>query len=158
MPDPGAPHEQYPGDSWVDEPLTDECERWAGDEWTHPSMQQMLGQARQHRQQRGPEPEQRRPGCPRAVLIIRPAMAGAHEQPRGYEPADGAAEMRAVDRQHLKLLALESSDPAGDLRGGPIPGDVERVFVCGQPRLPLAEAFEGAELDPCLGGLTAGRP
>src|SRR5207237_8506371 len=71
----------------------------------------------------------RRAGGARAVLVVRAAVAGAHEEPRLREPSHGAAEVRAVDREHLKVVAADPTHPARDLRRWPIPGHAERVLV-----------------------------
>src|SRR5262245_48519980 len=91
------------------------------------------------------------PGRAGAVLVVHAAVAGAHEQSGLREPADGAAEMRAVDREDLKPLVVDSPHPAWDIGGGPVPGDPERVFERRQPRLALGKALDEPQLDPGLG-------
>src|SRR5262249_43734251 len=104
------------------------------------------------------QPTRRRPRGPRAVLVIRAAVAGAHEEPRLREPAHRAAEGRAVDREHLELLAADPPPPARDLRGGAVPGPAERIPVRRQARLPLGKAPHHAELDPLLAHASANGP
>src|SRR2546426_24624 len=99
----------------------------------------------------------RRSGSARAVLVVRTAVTGAHEQPRLREPSHRAAEVRAVDREYLELVAADTTHPARDLRRRPIPGHTERVVVRRQARLPLGEGRDRAELDPCLPGASADR-
>src|SRR5678815_6188186 len=41
-------------------------------------------------------------GGTRAVVVVNPAVAGAHKKSRLREPADRTAEMGAVDRKHLE--------------------------------------------------------
>src|SRR5262245_34608504 len=96
------------------------------------------------------QPPRRRAGSARAVLVVDAAMTRAHEQPRLREPANRAAEVRAVDREDLELVAALSPHPARDLRGGAVPRYPEGVLVDGQPRLPLGEAGRRAEADPGL--------
>src|SRR5262245_2935542 len=92
-----------------------------------------------------------RPGRPRAVLVVHAAVTGTHEEPGLREPPDGAAEMGAVDREHLEPLAADPPHPARDARGRPVPGHAERILVHRESRLALREALERAELDPGLG-------
>src|SRR5262249_23127194 len=92
---------------------------------------------------------------PRTVFVIHAAMAGTHEEPRLSKPSDRAAEMGAVDRKDLELRALESPNPAGDVRCGPVPGHPERVRVRGEPRLALGEALQRTQTDPRLHGSLA---
>src|SRR4249920_3684939 len=82
-------------------------------------------------------------------------MAGTHKQARLLEPAHRATEMRAIDREHLKLLPIESPYPAGNIGRGAVPGRGERISVRGQARLALGEGGQGPELNPFLHGLVA---
>jgi hypothetical protein len=82
----------------------------------------------------------------------------AHEQPRLLEPSNGAAQMRAVHREHLELLVADTAHPARDLRGRPVPRDAKRVVVRRQARLPSGKRVHLTELDPCLAGTPADRP
>src|SRR5262249_56477976 len=65
----------------------------------------------------------RRAGGAGAILVVRPAVTRAHEQARLGEPPHRAAEVRAVDREDLELLALDAAHPARDLRRRPVPLD-----------------------------------
>ena len=49
-------------------------------------------------------------------------MTGTHEQAGLGEPADGTAEMRAVDSEYLKGLAVHVSHPTGNIGGLAVPG------------------------------------
>jgi len=42
-------------------------------------------------------------------------MARAHEEAGLFEPADGASQVRAVGREHLKRVAVDATHPAGDV-------------------------------------------
>src|SRR5215471_207836 len=77
-------------------------------------------------------------------------MAGTHKQARLLEPAYRAAEMRAIDRKHLKLLTIESPHPAGDVGRCAIPGRGEWISVRGQACLAFGEVGQGTELNPFL--------
>src|SRR5215467_8545251 len=87
----------------------------------------------------------------RAVFVKGAAMTGAHEQVRLLEPANWAAEMRAVNGEDLKLLPLDSPHPARDISGHPIPWPRVRIAVGRKPRLTNGEAFQRAERDPGIG-------
>src|SRR5215471_2905632 len=63
------------------------------------------------------EPARRRAGRPRSVFVVHAAVTGTHEEPRLREPAHGTAKVRAVDREHLELVALKAPDPAGKVIG-----------------------------------------
>ena len=52
-----------------------------------------------------------------AVFVVGAAVAGAQEELRLREPADGASEMGAVDGEDLELAVGDAADPAGDLGG-----------------------------------------
>ena len=56
------------------------------------------------------------------------------------EPADRAAEMRAVDREDLELLAVEPAHPARDVGRGPVP----RPRGTGSRRWPAASGPRGS--------------
>src|SRR5262245_10470147 len=77
-------------------------------------------------------------------------MAGTHKQARLLEPAHRAAEMRAIDRKHLKLLTSEPPHPAGNVCRGAVPGRGERISVRGQTRLAFGEVGQRTELNPFL--------
>src|SRR5262245_8061152 len=81
----------------------------------------------------------------RSVLVKGSAMTRAHEQVRLLEPANRAAEMRAVNGEDLKLLPLDSPHPARDISGHPIPWPRVRIAVGRKPRLTHREAFQRAE-------------
>src|SRR5262249_27164414 len=58
-----------------------------------------------------------RAGSPRSVLVVHAAVAGAHEEARLRKPPHGTPKVRAVDRKHLKLLALDAADPTRNMIG-----------------------------------------
>ena len=91
--------------------------------------------------------------CAGSVRVISAAVAGAQEQFRLREPADGASEMRAVDGEDLKLFAGYAAHPAGHIAGLPIPGRGDRIPIVDQARLPFRELADGAERNP---GVIAG--
>src|SRR5262249_59997379 len=90
----------------------------------------------------------RRAGGAGAVLVVGPAVTRAHEQARLGEPPHRTAEVRAVDREDLELLALDAAHPARDLRGRPVPLHADWVLEDCQPGLPLGEARQGTQPDP----------
>src|SRR5690242_4670123 len=57
----------------------------------------------------------------RAVLIVDPSVARAHEEAGVRQPAYRAAEVRAVDRESCELLLGVAAQPGGSLRGDPCP-------------------------------------
>src|ERR1044071_9478074 len=75
-------------------------------------------------------------------------MTGTHEQVRLLKPAHGAAEMRAVDGEDLKFLALDTPHPARNICRRPVPWPRVRVAVGRKPRLTRWKAIERAERDP----------
>src|SRR5579871_5513570 len=75
-------------------------------------------------------------------------MTGTHEQSRLREPAHRTAEVRAVDGEDLKALALHAPHPAWNLVGFAIPCIADGVRVLGQARLALGEFVEFAQGDP----------
>ena len=70
-----------------------------------------------------------------AVGVKNAAVAWAHEQTGLGEPSHRAAQMRAVDREDLELVARHSAHPAGDLCGLTIPGFLEWVYIFGETSL-----------------------
>src|SRR6266446_4140279 len=68
------------------------------------------------------QPTRWRARSTRAIGIVDPPMTGTQKQARRLEPAHRATEMRAIDRKHLKLLALQPPHPAGDVGCCPVPG------------------------------------
>jgi hypothetical protein len=65
----------------------------------------------------------------------------------------GTPQVRAIDREHLEILAVDISDPAGDIRGLPIPGIGYRISKGREPRLAYRKFFQCSETEP---GLVAG--
>src|SRR6185436_1504407 len=54
-------------------------------------------------------------GRARAVLVIDATVARAHEEVRLGKPAHRAAEVHAVDGEHLEVLAVDVANPAGNV-------------------------------------------
>src|SRR5262249_26480802 len=93
----------------------------------------------------------------RAVLVVRAAVAGAHEQARLLEPAHRASEMRAIHREDLIPVTVDVAHPARDLRRRAVPRDADRILVRGQTRLARGESARCSELDPGLPVAASGR-
>ncbi len=85
-----------------------------------------------------------------AVLIVGSAVAGAHEEARLREPADGAAEVGAVDGEDLELVAGEAADPAGDLGGFTVGDRGDGIDVVGEAGFAFGIVVDRAEGDPAL--------
>src|SRR5882672_11502878 len=62
-------------------------------------------------------------------------MTGAHEQAGLRKPSNRTSEVRAIDSEDLKILPIQVSNPAGDIRGITIPGIDHGIAVCGQASL-----------------------
>src|SRR5262249_29949429 len=58
----------------------------------------------------------RRPRCARAVTVVRPAVAGAHEETRLWKPANRTTQMSAVHCKDLELVPFDAPHPAGGVR------------------------------------------
>src|SRR6185295_3280078 len=80
-----------------------------------------------------------RPRGARAVAVVRPAVARTHEEAGLREPADRAAQVRAVDREHLELVARDAPHPGGSAGGLAVGGGYEGVAERDQPRLAFRE-------------------
>src|SRR5262249_23126512 len=93
----------------------------------------------------------RRSGRMRSVFIEGAAMTRAHKQVRLLKPANGAAEVRAVDCEDLKSLSFDSAHPARDIARRPIPRSRERIAIRRQPRFTGWKLFQRAERDPRIG-------
>src|SRR5207247_4045726 len=92
----------------------------------------------------------RRPGSARAVLVIRAAVARAHEKARLREPAHRASQVRAIHGEHLKSLTRNAANPTGDLGGCAVPGHANGILVGGQPRLAGGESVYRTQRNPRL--------
>ena len=66
-------------------------------------------------------------------------MARTHEQARLWEPADGAAQVRAIDGKHLELIAFDAAHPARDVDRLAVGRRHVRIPEGGQPRLAFRE-------------------
>src|SRR5580704_15217869 len=75
-------------------------------------------------------------------------MAGAQEQVRLREPANRTSEVRAVDRKNLEGLAINISNPAGDIGRFPIRWTHNRISIRRKPSLTRRKLFETAEGNP----------
>jgi hypothetical protein len=86
-------------------------------------------------------------------------MAWTHEELRLSEPAHGAAEMRAIDGEYLKLLSGDTSHPAWNVAGLSIPLGRYGVAVVHEARFPLRKFIDLAQIDPRVirGGLPESR-
>src|ERR1700723_1482702 len=83
-----------------------------------------------------------------AVGVECAAVAGTHEQLGFGEPSNRAAEMSAVNREHLELIAFHAAHPAWDLCGLAVPRLLERVYVLGQSRLMFRIVSQQSEWYP----------
>src|SRR5665213_795816 len=84
----------------------------------------------------------------RAILVIRTAMAGTHEQTGLREPANRTPEVRAINRKHLKRLPVHIANPTSDICRNPIPRIHNWIAISGQACLARRELFDAAENDP----------
>ena len=75
-------------------------------------------------------------------------MARAHEQAGLREPADRAAEMGAIDGEHLECSPINIADPAGNVCGFSVQLIRDRVSIGGQARLAGGKQIERAECKP----------
>ena len=91
-----------------------------------------------------------RAGGAGAVLVIRTAMARAHEQAGLREPANGTPEMRAIDRKDLKCLPVHVSNPAGDICRIAIGWIHDGISISGEASLAGRKLLEAAERNPRL--------
>ncbi|WP_433984897.1 hypothetical protein RBB78_11640 [Tunturiibacter empetritectus] len=82
-------------------------------------------------------------------------MAGAEEELGLGEPANGAAEVGAVDGEDLEGVAGDAADPAGNVAGLAVPLVGDGVAVVDEAGLAFGEVGERAEVDPgvVVGGL-----
>src|SRR5882724_11311807 len=67
------------------------------------------------------ESARRRPRSARPVVVIDPAVAGAHEEPGFREPADRASEVGAVHREHLEAIIGHPPHVTRHHRGRTVP-------------------------------------
>src|SRR5437867_3729652 len=79
------------------------------------------------------EAARRRPGRAPAVVVVDPAVAGAHEEPGFREPADWAAEVGAVYREHLEAIIGHPPHVTRHHRGRTVPCLVAGIGERGQP-------------------------
>src|SRR5579871_6566451 len=85
---------------------------------------------------------------PRAVTVVSAAMAGAHEEPGLWKPANRTAQMGAVDGEDLELVACNSPYPTSCIRRLAVGRPHVGVPECGQPCLALREFANEAERHP----------
>src|SRR5581483_7115 len=96
------------------------------------------------------EAARRRPRRALAVLVVDAAVARAHEEAGLREPPHRAAEVGAVDREHLELPIVDAAHPARRVCRHSVPRDGEGVLVGREPGLLDGEVVEAAERDPGL--------
>src|SRR5262249_10834975 len=94
------------------------------------------------------QPPRGRAGGESTVSVVSAAVTRAHEELGLREPADRAAQMRAIDREHLEILTLQVPHPTGNVGGLAVPRAHERVMKGGQPRLPLGKLAERSQRNP----------
>ena len=92
-----------------------------------------------------------RAGGAAAVFVVGAAVAGAQEELRLREPADGAAEVGAVDGEDLELPVGDAAHPAGDLRGVAVVEAGDRAAEVGEASFADGEVVDAAEGDPGSG-------
>ena len=94
-----------------------------------------------------------RAGGAGTVGVVGAAVAGAQEEFGLREPADGAAEVSAVDGEDLEGVAGDAADPAGNVAGLAVPCGRDGIAVVDEPRLAFGKVGEWAEVDPgVIGG------
>src|SRR5207245_741407 len=103
------------------------------------------------------EAPRRRPRGARAIFVVDPAVARAHEQTCLREPAHWTAEVRAVDREELEPITLDVAHPARGVGCGTVPLHAHRVPVDGQASLALWKIRDRTNLDPRLAARAAHR-
>src|SRR5258707_1317380 len=101
------------------------------------------------------QPALRRTGGTRAVAVIRAAVARAHEQAGLRKPADGAAQVRAIDGKNLELFAGDAPDPARRAYSGAVRWSHVGISKCCQPRLTLRKLADGSKGHPGKVGIRA---
>src|ERR1700752_5020077 len=77
-------------------------------------------------------------------------MTRTHEQVRLPKPADRTTEMRAVDREDLKLVSLFASYPTGNIGCLTVPRTCVRVRVFREARLVLRKIGNWPNRNPRL--------
>src|SRR5581483_4301141 len=97
-------------------------------------------------------------GSAGTILVIDATVARAHEQARFLKPADGAAEMRAVDGKDLELIPLNVPHPAGDVSRFAVPGSCERVPVGRDASVTFRKPIQIAQCNPGPRVLFIGEP
>ena len=68
------------------------------------------------------EPTSRRARCPIAIGVIDAPVARTHKEVRLREPAHWAPKVCAVNGKDLKILSVDISNPARNIRSFSIPG------------------------------------
>src|ERR1700756_4849134 len=101
------------------------------------------------------QPALRRTGGTRAVAVIRSAVAWAHEQTGLRKPADWAAQVRAIDRENLELIAGDAPDPARRVYCLAIRRSHVGISKCRQPRLPFRKLADRSKRHPGEVGVRA---
>src|SRR5262249_35814551 len=77
-----------------------------------------------------------------SIFVIRPAVAGAHEQLRPLDPAHGAAKMPAVDAEGDEFILTDAPEPCRGFGGDAGPGKRRRIHEVNFHGLPDAERLE----------------
>src|SRR5260370_21646821 len=77
----------------------------------------------------------RRTGRAGAVLVVRTAMAWAHEQPRLRKPTNGTSEVRAINRKHLEGFPIDISNPACEVCSRSVGRGDDGSSISGEPSL-----------------------
>ena len=84
------------------------------------------------------------------IGIVNPPVARTHEQVGLGKPAHGTPQVRAIDRKDLEILAVEVSDPAGNIRRLAIPGIGNGIAKGRETSLAYRKLFHSAKREPRL--------
>ena len=103
------------------------------------------------------EPALRRSRRARAIAVVCAAVTRTHEQAGLREPADGAAEMCAVDGKHLKLIARDAAHPARCVYSLSIGWHDQGIAKSSHPRLSLRKVADISEAAPTKDSHSRGR-
>src|SRR5579875_1472784 len=94
------------------------------------------------------QPARRRSRGSRAVFVVSSAVTRTQNQSGFLEPAHRTSQMRAVDGEHLKLVARQAAHPTGNVGRLPVPWACVRVAISGKARRLLGKIFESAKGNP----------
>jgi hypothetical protein len=75
-------------------------------------------------------------------------MTRAHKKTGLREPADRTAQVRAVDGEHLELIAFDVPDPARSIHGLAVSRHNKRISEFSQPGFAFRELTDWAQRDP----------